>query len=65
MTVIRSNGGKFGMAFGCEAQFRHKNDGGNFAFLDGHVKYVHGNSESYLLLDADGCWFRGYFTFDR
>jgi prepilin-type N-terminal cleavage/methylation domain-containing protein/prepilin-type processing-associated H-X9-DG protein len=65
MTVIRSHGGKFGMAFGCEAQFRHKSDGGNFAFLDGHARYIHGNSESYLLQDPAGCWFREYFTFDR
>jgi prepilin-type N-terminal cleavage/methylation domain-containing protein/prepilin-type processing-associated H-X9-DG protein len=68
-TIVRrgaSPGGlRLGTAFGCEAQFRHKNSGGNFSFLDGHSKYVTKNPERHLAQDAGGCWFEEYFTADR
>jgi prepilin-type N-terminal cleavage/methylation domain-containing protein/prepilin-type processing-associated H-X9-DG protein len=69
-TLIRksssSPGGlRLGTAFGCEAQFRHKNSGGNFSFLDGHSKYITKNPERHLLQDSTGCWFEEFFTADR
>jgi prepilin-type N-terminal cleavage/methylation domain-containing protein len=51
--------------FGCEAQFRHKGDGGDFTFLDGHSKYLHGNPEKIHATDASGCIYEKYFTFDK
>jgi prepilin-type N-terminal cleavage/methylation domain-containing protein/prepilin-type processing-associated H-X9-DG protein len=69
-TIVRKSGASPGglrvsTAFGCEAQFRHKNSGGNFSFLDGHSKYVTKNPERHLLKDDSGCWFEEYFTADR
>ena len=77
-TVVRGRGspgpGGLGIstAFGCEAQFRHKNDGGNFSFLDGHSKYVNRNPERHLALDstdksvnAAGCWYEEFFSANR
>lgn len=58
--------------FGCEGRYRHKSDGSNFSFLDGHSKYIAGNPESHLLFDPadtsinpDGCWYEAYFTANR
>jgi prepilin-type N-terminal cleavage/methylation domain-containing protein/prepilin-type processing-associated H-X9-DG protein len=76
-TIVRASGASPGgmrinTAFGCEAQFRHKNSGGNFSFLDGHAKYIFKNPERHLLLDTNdtsvnpaGCWYEEYFTYDR
>ena len=68
-TVVRHRPSPGGIgistAFGCEAQFRHKNSGGNFSFLDGHSKYITKNPERHLLQDNNGCWFEEYFTADR
>lgn len=50
--------------FGCEAQYRHRGDGGTFSFLDGHSKYLKGNPEE-ITETRDGCTFEKYFTFDR
>lgn len=44
--------GNVGIAFGCEAQFRHKSDGGNFTFLDGHSKYVNRNIQRHEATDT-------------
>lgn len=69
-TIVRKSGASPGglrisTAFGCEAQFRHKNSGGNFSFLDGHSKYITKNPERHLAQDASGCWYEEYFTADR
>lgn len=64
-TIIRRNNSWVSTAFGCEAQFRHKNSGGNFSFLDGHSKYIFKNPERHLTQDSSGCWFEEYFTYDR
>jgi prepilin-type processing-associated H-X9-DG protein len=54
------------VAFGCEATFRHKGEGGNFAFVDGHSKYFPTNPEHGILeQDENGCYYRKYFTFDK
>ena len=50
--------------FGCEAQYRHKSDGGDFSFLDGHSKYLHGNPEKLHTTDSQ-CVFETYFSYDR
>ena len=50
--------------FGCEAQYRHRNDGGTFSFLDGHSKYLKGNPEE-IVETKDGCSYEKYFTYDR
>jgi prepilin-type N-terminal cleavage/methylation domain-containing protein/prepilin-type processing-associated H-X9-DG protein len=60
------------ITFGCEAANTHQG-GGNHVFMDGHVKWIRGNSERYLDLDTsdktadhpDGCWYKRYYTIDR
>lgn len=51
--------------FGCESQYRHKNDGGSFSFLDGHSKYLKGNPERLHSKDSTGCIYETYFTYDK
>ncbi len=48
--------------FGCEGRFRHKSDGANLTFLDGHSKYVTGNPEKHTKTEASGCVYEEYFT---
>lgn len=50
--------------WGCEAARAHEN-GGNHIFLDGHAKYLAGNSQRYLQQDSNGQWFAKYYNFDR
>lgn len=50
--------------FGCEARYRHKGDGGNFSFLDGHSAYLKGNPETIEDHD-DSCTFEKYFTYNH
>jgi len=60
-------GGNFpgiGTTCGCEAANAHQG-GGNSIFLDGHAKWLHGNSERYELTDAQGCVYKKYYTFDK
>jgi prepilin-type N-terminal cleavage/methylation domain-containing protein len=64
-TAVNADATRVVAKFGCEAQFRHKGDGGSFTFLDGHSKYLHGNPEKYHSKDANGCIFETYFTLDR
>jgi prepilin-type N-terminal cleavage/methylation domain-containing protein/prepilin-type processing-associated H-X9-DG protein len=52
-----------GITFGCEGAFAHQ-EGGNFCFLDGHAKFIHGNIERYLT-NSNGSWYRTYLTIDR
>ena len=63
-TLVTPNGTKVASGFGCEARYRH-GDGGNFAMLDGHARYLPGDAKGYTEQDIDGCWFETYFTFDR
>ena len=63
-TIQRATTGKPGTAFGCEAQFRHKNSGGNFSFLDGHSKYIIKNPERHIVND-NGFYYEEFFTQDR
>lgn len=65
VTAITTDGTSVYTKFGCEAQFRHKNSGGNFSFLDGHSKYITGNPEAHQLKDENGCFFEEYFTKDK
>jgi prepilin-type N-terminal cleavage/methylation domain-containing protein/prepilin-type processing-associated H-X9-DG protein len=48
--------------FGCEGRYRHKGEGANLTFLDGHSKYVTGNPEKKVKFNADGCAYEEYFT---
>jgi len=63
-TAVNKTGTEVVSKFGCEAQYRHKGDGGSFSFLDGHSKYLKGNPEM-ILESKDGCTYEKYFTYDR
>jgi prepilin-type N-terminal cleavage/methylation domain-containing protein len=49
---------------GCEAANTHQG-GGTHIFVDGHAKWLKGNSQRVLDRDADGCWYETYYTIDR
>jgi len=51
------------MSFGCVAAGMHQG-GGNHIFLDGHARWIAGNSLRYLKQRADGKWFVLYYTYD-
>ena len=61
-TVISKDKKYVKARFGCEGRFRHKGDGANLTFLDGHSKYVQGNPEKKIKYNADGCAYEEYFT---
>jgi len=72
-TVLITDGASFisnrpnngiGVFWGCDAMNAHQR-GGNHVFLDGHAKWIRGNSERYELQDASGCWYKKYYTIDR
>jgi prepilin-type N-terminal cleavage/methylation domain-containing protein len=50
--------------FGCEAAKAHQG-GGNHVFLDGHARFVKGNSQRYLMQDQNGCWFMRFYAWDK
>jgi prepilin-type N-terminal cleavage/methylation domain-containing protein/prepilin-type processing-associated H-X9-DG protein len=52
------------MTMGCEAAEIHAG-GGNFGFIDGHVKWVARNAERYLATDANGCVYKRYMSVDK
>jgi prepilin-type N-terminal cleavage/methylation domain-containing protein len=56
--------GTIGNGFGCEATNSHQG-GGTHIFVDGHAKWIAGNSQTVLDRDAAGCWFWKYYTADR
>jgi hypothetical protein len=45
--------------WGCEAANAHQG-GGTHIFLDGHAKWIKGNSQRYLNQDSQGCWYQGH-----
>lgn len=60
--IIRSGG--FGTTMGCESADSHTG-GGTHIFVDGHAKWISGNSERYLLQDSAGCWYKRYYSIDK
>ncbi|GIV20692.1 MAG: hypothetical protein KatS3mg023_2443 [Armatimonadota bacterium] len=51
--------------FGCESQRVHSH-GSNFAFADGHARFIENNAERYLSStteDGRTVWYKRYFTF--
>jgi len=50
------------MAFGCAGMDRHTGGGGNYAFMDGHAKYLSENPEDAETQDADGRYYLTYLT---
>ncbi|RYG46438.1 prepilin-type N-terminal cleavage/methylation domain-containing protein [bacterium] len=62
-TGVIANGG-FGTTFGCESASMYKG-GGNMNYIDGHVKFVKGNSQRYLSVDSSGKYYEKFFTWDR
>lgn len=50
-----------GVFGGCEAAAMHQG-GGVLGFLDGHAKWVRGNSYRYIEQDAQGRWYRKFYT---
>jgi prepilin-type N-terminal cleavage/methylation domain-containing protein len=64
-TGILGVGTGFGTTMGCEASNSHQ-QGGNHVLLDGHAKWIKGNSERYLIQDPrDGCWYKKFYSIDR
>ena len=49
---------------GCVAARSHQG-GGTHVFVDGHAKWLKGNSERYEEKDVSGCWFKRYYTIDK
>jgi prepilin-type N-terminal cleavage/methylation domain-containing protein len=64
-TGIANDYSHVGSHIGCEGAGRHKNDGENLVFLDGHAKYAHNNAELLLSKDENGCLYETYFTYDK
>lgn len=64
MTAISSDYTRVASHVGCEGAGRHKGDGANVTFLDGHAKYAHGNPEAELGKDANGCQYEKFFAYD-
>jgi prepilin-type N-terminal cleavage/methylation domain-containing protein/prepilin-type processing-associated H-X9-DG protein len=61
---IEYGGGNIGITFGCEsAQVHH--GGSNFAFMDGHAKYLKGNIQRYETLGTDGLYYMTYLDYTR
>ena len=65
MTAISADYTRVASHVGCEGAGRHKGDGENVTFLDGHAKYVHGNAEAVLAADTNGCLYEKYFAYDQ
>ena len=62
MSSLPNNG--IGVFWGCDAANTHQG-GGNHVFMDGHSKWIAGNSERYLRKGADDCWYKFYYTENR
>ena len=65
-TVWLNDRDRIGTMMGCEARYRHNGEsGGNFTFIDGHSKYIIGNSQRYHDTDANGCIYMRYHSGDK
>jgi prepilin-type N-terminal cleavage/methylation domain-containing protein/prepilin-type processing-associated H-X9-DG protein len=65
-TAVRKDLTRVTVSFGCEGTYRHKGVGANYTFLDGHSKYFPNDPEfGYKAQDAQGCWYKKYFAFDK
>lgn len=62
ITIVRYGG--FDMTIGCEAEKIH-GEGGSFAMMDGHAKWVTRNIEWYEDTDAKGCVYTRYMSVDK
>lgn len=62
MSNMSSNG--IGDFWGCEAANSHRG-GGNHVFLDGHARWIKGNSQRYMQQDGSGCWYLTFYTYDK
>jgi prepilin-type N-terminal cleavage/methylation domain-containing protein len=40
-------------------------EGANLIFMDGHARWVKGDSERLLIQDRTGAWFKRYYAYDR
>jgi prepilin-type N-terminal cleavage/methylation domain-containing protein len=63
-TGILKSGAAFSTLMGCEAATAHEG-GGTHVFVDGHARWIAGNSERYLERDPSGCWYKKYYAIDR
>lgn len=69
-TVIVSDGftGRFAAGtlsmFGCRGMEMHQ-EGANLIFMDGHAKWMKGDTEKVLAQDSAGQYFKKYYTYDR
>jgi prepilin-type N-terminal cleavage/methylation domain-containing protein len=63
-TGILKNGATFSTLFGCEAANAHQG-GATHVFVDGHARWIAGNSERHLERDATGCWYKKYYAIDK
>jgi prepilin-type processing-associated H-X9-DG protein len=60
--VTAVGGGFFVIAVGCEGAHMH-NEGGNYAFLDGHAKRIARDPQLYYKVGSDGLKYQTYFYF--
>lgn len=51
--------------FGCEGALRHKNNGTNYGFIDGHVAFLPGNPRTVVDADPSGGFYARYYSFDK
>ena len=51
--------------FGCESTGRHKGQGANYGFADGHCKYFPLNVQAVESQNANGDWISKYFSYDQ
>ena len=65
VTVYLSSADAIGSTFGCESRYIHKGaTGQNFAFMDGHSKFIQGNIQDYIT-DDNGFYYWTYLTYDH
>jgi prepilin-type processing-associated H-X9-DG protein len=66
VTLVLSDGSNLiGTTFGCESRYLHKGgSGSNMAFMDGHSKFIIGNTQDYITND-NGFYYWTYLTLDH